>query len=100
MDGNVKKAYVCGNSRVYFRAGALEYLEAQRLIALADFAVIIQKVIRGFMEWKAFNKLKVASVKVQAKARSAVMRQRYYKIRYRLIQIQCWIRQIVAKELA
>ena len=34
MDGNVKKAYVCGNSRVYFRAGALEYLEAQQLIAL------------------------------------------------------------------
>ena len=45
-DGKVKKAYICGKTKVYFRGGALEYLEEQRLLAFEKMAIVIQCWIR------------------------------------------------------
>ena len=50
VDGRVIKAFVVGRTRTYFRAGALEYLEANRLENGLDApATIIQKYARGWL---------------------------------------------------
>ena len=37
--------YVCGESRVYFKAGALEYLESKRLKKLVILATTLQRIV-------------------------------------------------------
>ena len=51
MEGNkVIKAFVVGKTKTYFRAGALEFLEANRLENGLDApAMVIQKYARGFL---------------------------------------------------
>ena len=48
-DGKVVKAFVVGKTRTYFRAGALEYLESNRITGLDAQATAIQKVARGWL---------------------------------------------------
>ena len=55
--GRTIKAYVVGKTKSYFRAGALEFLEANRMENGLDApAMKIQKVIRGYLIRKNFNK--------------------------------------------
>lgn len=42
----VEKKFVIGKTKVYFRAGALEYLEEERLITFDRMATIIQSCVR------------------------------------------------------
>lgn len=50
VKGKLAKAFVVGKTRTYFRAGALEYLEANRLENGLDApAVKIQAVVRGMI---------------------------------------------------
>jgi len=44
-----KKAFVVGRTRTYFRQGALEYLETNRAAGMDDFAVVIQRIARGYL---------------------------------------------------
>lgn len=49
-DGKIIKAFVVGKTKCYFRAGALEYLEANRLDnGLDEPATKIQKIARGWI---------------------------------------------------
>jgi chromosome segregation ATPase len=48
-DGKTIKAFVVGKTRTYFRAGALEYLESNRITGLDAQAVAIQKAVRGWL---------------------------------------------------
>jgi myosin V len=48
-EGKVAKAYVVGKTKSYFRAGALEYLEANRKSGLDSQAVTIQRFARGWL---------------------------------------------------
>ena len=47
VDG--KKAYVTGKSRVYFRLGALELLEAKRLKGFDVWSITLQRFTRGWL---------------------------------------------------
>jgi myosin heavy subunit len=61
--GRIIKGYVVGKTKSYFRAGALEFLEANRMENGLDApAMQIQKVARGFLVRKNWN-----SVSQQAK---------------------------------
>merc|ERR1712151_552536 len=53
-----KKAYVVGKTRTYFRAGALEYLEANRAAGMDGEARTIQALARGFLARKKFGNLR------------------------------------------
>lgn len=44
-----KKAFVVGRTRTYFRQGALEFLETNRAAGMDDFAVVIQRIARGYI---------------------------------------------------
>jgi myosin V len=47
--GRVIKAYAIGKTRTYFRAGALEFLEAERIKGFDPAAITIQRIARGFL---------------------------------------------------
>jgi len=96
-NGSVVKAFVCGKTRAYFRAGSLEYLEAERLVSLAVWVVEIQRFLRKCVARKAFLALKAATIKVQAKARGQRMQQRYGQILMACVMVQCWARCSSAK---
>jgi myosin heavy subunit len=52
------KAFVIGNSRAYFRAGALEFLEASRLKGMENPATAIQALVRGFLARRLAYRIK------------------------------------------
>jgi len=78
----LKKAYVIGNSKIYFRAGAMEYLEAERLKGAEKWAIVMQRVVRGYNVRKHMTGIN--SYKMQSKTPSAII-------------IQCWTRRLAAK---
>jgi myosin-5 len=63
IKGKIVKAFVVGKTRTYFRAGALEYLEANRLESGLDApAINIQRVARGWLVRKSWlDRLKEAA---------------------------------------
>jgi myosin V len=95
--GNVKKSFQCGKSRIYFRLGALETLEAKRLVALGVFATAIQRVIRGFTARSLFWKLKYACIESQGNARRVIARKRFLRGKASAIRMECWVRCVYSK---
>jgi len=94
-----KDAFVCGKTRVYFLAGALEYLEAERLIALGKRAVVLQRFVRGFLTCKDYRTTKLASIRTQAFVRSSLARRSYNRLRHSAIMVACWARIVQARAL-
>ena len=92
-----KKAFVCGKTKVYFKAGALEFLEQERINAMAHRVVIIQKYVRSYFARSRYISLRKVTIKVQAKARSAMLRRRYIAIRFATIKISTIIRVLIAR---
>jgi myosin-5 len=70
-----KQAFVCGKTRTYFRAGALEFLEANRAAGMDGQAVMAQKIIRGFLVRKKFAKLLNSKAEEERLAREAADRE-------------------------
>jgi myosin-5 len=48
-NGNLVKQYVVGKTKSYFKAGALEFLEANRSTGLDSQAITIQRYVRGML---------------------------------------------------
>jgi len=56
--GRPIKAFVVGKTKTYFRAGALEWLEAHRVRGLDSQAVVLQKYARGWLVRNAGKSMK------------------------------------------
>ena len=63
--GRVIQAFVVGNTRTYFRAGALEWLESTRMRGLDFQASTIQKAARGFLVRSTFRKERERMIAVE-----------------------------------
>ena len=63
----MKKAFVVGKTKTFFRAGAMEYLEANRSTGLDAQAIAIQKYARGYVTRKRLKDL-VTGASERAKA--------------------------------
>jgi myosin-5 len=96
-DGTVTKAFETGKSRVYFRTGAMEFLEAKRLVALGSFATILERIVRGYTARCVFWKLKYAAIDSQANARRTIDRKTFLQKRQACIVLECWARTVFAK---
>lgn len=97
-DGGVAtKAYECGKSRIYFRSGALEHLEANRLKALGVFATAVERMVRGFTARSIFWKLKDASICSQANVRRTIARRSFLKAKAACLVLTCSIRCVFAR---
>lgn len=93
-DGTTKKMFAVGKSRVYFRTGALEFLEARRLVALGSFAAQIERFVRGFIARSKFWRTKHAAIDAQAKARRTIARKSFLQKKHASVSIECWVRCI------
>jgi myosin V len=70
--GKIVKAFVVGRTKAYFRAGALEFLESNRLESGLDApAMNIQRVARGFLVRKNWDKIASAGREAERKKREA-----------------------------
>lgn len=96
-DGTVTKAFEIGKSHVYFRTGALEFLEAKRLVALGSFATTIERIVRGFTGRSVFWKLKYAVIDSQANARRTIDRKAFLEKKQACVALECWARCVYAK---
>ena len=74
-NGDVSKAFTVGKSIVYFRRGALEFLESERWKAFDRCATIIQAAIRGSLARKSYK------VMVKDRSRHEKEKLRLYGIR-------------------
>jgi myosin-5 len=74
-----KPSFVVGKTRVYFKMGALEFLEAERMRGWDVWALDIQRVVRGWLIRK-IAKVKKAGEKGP-----------------KIIPVQCWWRCFAAK---
>lgn len=90
--GHTVQAFVLGRSRTYFRAGALEYLESERLKRLAVWATLIQRCARRFMAQSTFLKQRSLAIKVASYVRMRIKRKAYCHLRKVSITLQCWYR--------
>jgi myosin heavy subunit len=68
-----KPSFVVGLSRVYFKMGALEFLEAERMRSWDTWAVDIQKIARG---WLSRRVAKEARKKAEAAAEALLQAER------------------------
>ena len=69
-----KKAYVIGKSKIYFRAGALEFLENERARHLSKWALPIQKLTRAY-----FIRKQLGGLRMKSKAPNAIKLQQWFR---------------------
>jgi len=75
--GKVVKAFVVGRTRTYFRAGALEFLESNRLENGLDApATVIQKIARGFLVRKNWDEMVSGAREAEKKAQEEEERKK------------------------
>jgi myosin heavy subunit len=92
MLGSVVRAFVLGKTRAYFRAGALEYLENERVKALSVWAVEMQKIVRSFLMRVRYKKMRLVATRMQTQMRMRTSRARYQSMRASAVRIENWSR--------
>ena len=95
-DGVIIRAFVIGKSRAYFRAGALEYLEGERLKFLGKWATDIQRIARGYVCKSQYSRARAMAITMQAYHRQRIARREFRKIKAAAVRIQCWHRVLFA----
>lgn len=90
------KGFIMGKSRAYFRAGALEYLEAERLKGLGVWTVEIQRIVRKFVARARYIRMRKVSIKLESLVRMRIARSRYAQMRAAAVVLECWSRGIMA----
>ena len=87
-DGARVPSYCCGNTRVYFRTGALEQLESDRMQYYSLFASKIGNWYRCRIVQLKFKRFRNMVINVQALGRKIIIMKRFRVIRNAAIVIQ------------
>ena len=98
--GTPVKAFVIGKTRTYFRAGALEHLEAERLNGLGEWATTIQRGVRGLLARRLAQRIVEACIVLQCWARCNTAKTKLTRLRMSrkaATHIQAFFRMIVAR---
>lgn len=95
-NGSKFRAFVMGKTRAYFRAGALEFLEAERMKYLGSYAVTIQTEVRRFVFKSRYTRYRHAVITLQAGYRRMLQRRVYLNLRKAATRIECWYRILFA----
>ncbi len=96
-NGESTTSFEIGVSRIYFKAGTLEYLEAHRLIKLGELATTLQRRARGFVAYSKYSRLKATCITIEALVRRNLARKNLLRACASVTTISCWIRCIFAK---
>ncbi len=95
-EGKKIRAFVMGRTRAYFRAGALEFLEGERIRHLGIYAALMQAQVRRLVQRSKYQRFHKATIRLQSGFRKYEARQSYRKIRSSAIRVQCWYRVMFA----
>ena len=95
-DGVIIRAFVIGKSRAYFRAGALEFLEGERLKFLSQWATEIQRTARGFVRRSQYVRVRSMAICLQSCQRRHVATRAYKQLKQATVKVQCWYRVLYA----
>ena len=106
-DGDVQKAFLCGKTRVYFRSGSLEYLQAQRFSLMTHCAAAIQTIARGYSARKQFIQRRLiaretyfrmcnAATRLQSISRRMILHEKFVEMKASCLKMQCWSRRTQA----
>lgn len=98
-DGNVVKAFVMGKTRTYFRAGALEYLENERVKCLSRWAVEIQRVARLYVARSRYVRSRKGAICMESWVRTLLARRQYLRQRSAAIKVECWRRCVCSHRM-
>ncbi len=92
INDTTKFAFACGNTRVYFRAGALEFLETKRLDYYTQRVILIQNWIRRLQAQERYLSMRTAAIRIQRIARGHLKWKRYQTCKLASIRLAAWIR--------
>jgi myosin heavy subunit len=88
----MRQLYACGNSRVYFRTGILEFLENKRLDYYNRSVVLIQGWVRKIFAAHKYTRMRTAAKRIQAIGRGYWHRRRYRRAKAASIRLVAWLR--------
>jgi myosin heavy subunit len=96
-DGARVPSFACGRTRVYFRTGALEHLESDRMEYYSFYAAKIGNWYRSTIARVKFVRIKNMATALQARARKLIAQNRYKSMREALLTIQSYCRMFLAR---
>lgn len=64
-----------GHTKIFFRAGQVAYLEKLRADKFRAATIMIQKTVRGWLQWVRYKRLRQAAVVIQRYARGHLARR-------------------------
>lgn len=76
-----RKLYQFGKTKIFFRPGQVALLERIRSQKLRECAVLMQRMIRGWLVRKRFLKIKESILRLQRYSRGFLARRRYLHLR-------------------
>jgi myosin heavy subunit len=96
IDSNGKSAfpYAVGKTRTYFRKGALEWLEAKRVLELDRMATVIEKRARGVLTRLHMSRIRIGAYLIQKWYRR-ILNHRRLKLDRLAILIQKQVRGVL-----
>jgi len=95
-NGSKFRAFVMGKTRAYFRAGALEFLEAERMKHLGAYAIAIQTAARRYIYQSKYTRFRQSLVRLQSNYRRILQRRIYLNMREAATRLECWYRVVFA----
>jgi myosin V len=90
------RAFVMGRTRAYFRAGALEFLEGERIKLLGSYATRFQTLVRSWVQRCKYLRFHKATIRLQSGLRRHLAKTSYKKLRSSSVVVQCWYRVLFA----
>ncbi len=86
--------YRFGNTKLFFRAGQVAYMEKLRSERLRDCGIMIQKHVKGWLYRKQYKKIQAANLVIQRYVRGFLARRRVRRMRrtHAAITIQRYVR--------
>lgn len=95
-NGSRFRAFVMGKTRAYFRAGALEFLEAERMKHLGAYAVVMQTAARRYIYQSKYARYRLSVIHLQSNYRRIQQRRTYLNWREAATRLECWYRVVFA----
>ena len=96
-DGARVPSFACGRTRVYFRTGALEHLESDRMEYYSFYAAKIGNWYRSTIARVKFVRIKNMATALQARTRKLIAQNRYKSMREAVLTIQSNCRMFLAR---
>ena len=97
FEGQGGESFACGKTRVYFKTGALKFLEGKRMRKLGTLATLVQKMMRGYISHAKYNELRDTSIYLQSLVRRNRAQRDLDEACKAVTSISCWVRCTNAK---